>query len=193
MNRLKSYYHVAKHNTLHLLGVNPRLTSVRCMLRLTHNPLNISKKFYRTCVCGDIETEIHHFFYCNFRDAARTIHSNRVCNIVTDNKSPEIFDCLSNVELLRIFLFGLPDDGPSHISVAVFYVVDEFLTSCNRFWQYPRDLVHHLWEIRAFLLHFFVDADLLQLYLHDVPDASTSVSDAVFNIVDAFLKCCMRC
>jgi len=33
MNHLKSYYHVAKHSTLHLLGVNPRLTSIRCMLR----------------------------------------------------------------------------------------------------------------------------------------------------------------
>ena len=133
MNRLMSYYHVAKQNTHHLLGVNPRLTSVRCMLRLAHSPLNINKKSYRTCVCGDIETEIHHFFYCNFRAAARTIHSNRAGNIVTDNKSPEIFDCLSDVGLLRIFLFGLPDDEPSHISVAVFCAVDEFLTSCNRF------------------------------------------------------------
>jgi len=44
MNRLKSYYHVAKHSSLYLLGVNPRLTSVRCMLRLAHSPLNISKK-----------------------------------------------------------------------------------------------------------------------------------------------------
>jgi len=37
-------------------------------------------------------------------------------------------------ELLRIFLFGLPDDEPSHISVAVFCAVDDFLKSCNRFW-----------------------------------------------------------
>ena len=50
--------------------------------------------------------------------------------------------------------------------------------------------MHHLWEIRAFLLYFFVDADLLQLqlYLYDVPDTSTSVSDVVLNTVDAFLK-----
>ena len=63
-----------------------------------------------------------------------------------------------------------------HISVAVFGGVDDFLKCCNRFWQHPPDLVKHLWEIRAFLLYFFVDADLLQLqlYLHDVPDASTS-------------------
>ena len=62
MNRLTSYYHVAKQNTHHLLGVNPRLTSVRCMLRLAHSPVNINKKSYRTCVCDDIETEIHLLF-----------------------------------------------------------------------------------------------------------------------------------
>ena len=112
MNRLKSYFHVSKHSTLHLLGVNPRLTFVRCMLSLAHSPLNINKRSYRTCVCADIETEIHLFFYCKYHDAARAIHCNRECNIVTDNKSPEVFDCLSNVELLRIFLFGLPDDEP---------------------------------------------------------------------------------
>jgi len=92
MNRLKSYYHVAKHSTLHLLGVNPRLTSVRCMLRLAHSLAH------------------NLFFYCKLHDAARAILSNRVCSIVTVNKSPEIFDRLSDVELLRIFLFGLPDD-----------------------------------------------------------------------------------
>ena len=40
-----------------------------------------------------------------------------------------------------------------------------------------------------------VDDDLLQLQLYvcDVPDASTSVSDAVFNTVDAFLNYCIGC
>jgi len=95
--------------------------------------LNVNKKSYRTCACGDIETKIHLFFYCNFHDAARAILFNKVCNIVTDHKSPEFFDCLSNVGLLRIFLFGLPDNEPSHISVAVFCAVDDFLKSCNRF------------------------------------------------------------
>jgi len=133
MNRLTSYYHVAKQNTHHLLGVNPRLTSVRCMLRLAHSPVNINKKSYRTCVCDDIETEIHLLFYCNFHDAIRAILPNRVCNIVTDHKSPEFFDCLSNVELLRISLFGLPDDEPSHISVGVVCAVVDFLKSCNRY------------------------------------------------------------
>ena len=119
MNRLMSYYHVAKQNTHHLLGVNPHLTSVRCMLRLAHSPLNINKKSYRTCVCGDIETEIHLFFYCNFDDAARAILFNRVYNIATNNMSPGFFDCLSNVELLRIFVFGLPDNKPSHLGCCV--------------------------------------------------------------------------
>jgi len=39
MNLLKSYYHVTKHSAIHLLGVNPRLTSVRCMLRRAQSPL----------------------------------------------------------------------------------------------------------------------------------------------------------
>jgi len=43
MNRVKSYYHVAKHSTLHLLRENPLLTSVRFMLRLARSPLNINK------------------------------------------------------------------------------------------------------------------------------------------------------
>ena len=119
------------------LGFNPRLTSVRCMLCLAHSPLNINKKSYRTCVCGDIETEIHLFFCCNFHDAARAILFNRVYNIVTNNMSPEFFDCLSNVQLLRIFLFGLPDNEPSHVSVAVFCAMDDFLKSCNKFWCVP--------------------------------------------------------
>jgi len=103
------------------------------MLRFTHSPLNINTKSYLTCVSGDIETEIHLFFCCKIHDDARAILCNGVCNIVTDNKSHEIFDCLSNVELLRVFLFGLPDDEPSHISVAVFCTVGDFRKSYNRF------------------------------------------------------------
>jgi len=80
-----------------------------------------------------ISKQIHLFFYCNFHDAARAILFNRVYNVVTNNISPEFFDCLSNVQLLRIFLFGLPDNEPSHVSVAVFGAVDDFLKFCNRF------------------------------------------------------------
>jgi len=45
----------------------------------------------------------------------------------------------------------------------------------------------------CFFVVFFVHADLLKLYLYDVPDASTSVSDTVFSTVDEFLQCCIRC
>jgi len=61
------------------------------------------------------------------------IPSNRVSNIVTDNKSLELFDCLSNDVLMLIFLFGLPDDELSHSSVAVFCSVDDLLKSCINF------------------------------------------------------------
>jgi len=74
MNRLKFFYHIAKHSTPHRLGVNPGLTSVRCMLRLANSPLNINKKLYRICVCGDIETELQLFIYCKFHDVALAIH-----------------------------------------------------------------------------------------------------------------------
>ena len=50
-------------------------------------PIKIS---CRICVCGEIETEINLFFYCNFHDSARAVLFNRVCNIVTDNKSKTI-------------------------------------------------------------------------------------------------------
>jgi len=53
-------------------------------------------------------------------------------------------------------LIWLADNEPSHISIAVFCAMDDFLKSCNRFWQHPRNLVHHLWEIRAFLLYLFL-------------------------------------
>ena len=68
--------------------------------------------------------------------------------------------------MLRIFLFGLPGDEPSHISVAVFCAVDDFC------------LVIDFDNIRATFLRapfmgnlcfsavFFVDADLLQLQLY---------------------------
>jgi len=128
-----------------------------------HSPLNINKKSFRTCVCGDIETEIHLFFYCN--------------------KSPEFFDCLSNVELLHVFLFGLPDDEPSHISVAVFCAVNDFLKYCNRFWQHPRVLVHRIWEIRAFLLYKFC-------WCRSVATAMKSIWCAW--CVDLRFRCCIQ-
>jgi len=135
-----SYYHVAKQNTHHLLGVNPRLTSVLCMLRLAHSPLNINKKSYRTCVCSDIETEIHLFFHCNFHDAARAILYNRVYNIVTNNISPEFFDCLSNVSCC-VFSYLACLITSHHISRLLCFVpwmifsslVIDFDKSCNRF------------------------------------------------------------
>jgi len=71
------------------------------MLRLSHSPLRINKKSYRIDVCGDIEAELHLSFYCKFHDAAQTVRCNKVCNILTDNKLSEHFDCLINVELLR--------------------------------------------------------------------------------------------
>ena len=87
---------------------------------------NINKMSYRICVWDDIVTELHRFFYCKFHDTARAVLFNKFCHILTDNKLPEHFDCLSNVELLLLFLFGL-SDVPTQISVDVFCAVVEFL------------------------------------------------------------------
>jgi len=46
LNRLNSHYHISKKSTPHLLGLNPQMTSIRCMLRFAHSPLNISKNNY---------------------------------------------------------------------------------------------------------------------------------------------------
>ena len=102
------------------------------MLRLARSPY-ITKKSYRICVCGDIETELHILFYCKFHNAEPEILCNKVCNVVTDKKLPGHFEFVSNVELLRILLFGLPDDEPSHISMAAFCALDNFRKSCYRF------------------------------------------------------------
>jgi len=128
MNRLKSYYNVSKYNNPHHFGINPHLTTDRFMLRFANTPLNIYKKYYCTCVCDAIETELRLFFNCKFHNAARAILCTRVCDIVSANKLPEVFDYLSNHELLHTFVFGLPDDEPSFISspTAVFCAVDEF-------------------------------------------------------------------
>ena len=146
MNPFKSYYKVAKHTSTSW-EVNPRLTSVRCMLRFAHSPLNTSTKSHLICVCGDNETELHLFFYCKIHDAAHAMLCNKVCNILTDNKLAEHFNYLSNVELLLRFVFGLSEE-PTQASVAVFCAVDE------EFWQAPRNTVHHLCVIRTFLLYF---------------------------------------
>ena len=39
-----------KKSTHHLLGLNPQMTSIRCMLRFAHSPLNITKNNYRVCI-----------------------------------------------------------------------------------------------------------------------------------------------
>jgi len=71
-------------------------------------------------------------FCCNFHDVARAILCNIAYNILTRNKLAEHFDSFTNVDLLRLFLFGL-SDGAIQISVDIFCAVYEFLKSCGRF------------------------------------------------------------
>jgi len=88
-NRLKSYYHVAKHGTPHLFRVILIYNSF--VVCFAHSPWNINKNRIVLAFAVISKLRFAFSFTVNFHDAARAILSNRVCNIVTDNKSPELF------------------------------------------------------------------------------------------------------
>jgi len=114
-----------------LLGLNPHMTSIRCMLRFAHSPY-LTKNNYRFCICGEMETELHLFFHCNVHCATRTALHNKVHDILNETGFAERFERLGHTDLLRLYLYGVPD-APTAVSVAVFGAVDEFLKCCNRF------------------------------------------------------------
>jgi len=72
---------------------------------------------------------------------------------MTGNKVAEHFDCLSKVELLSLFLFGL-SGAPIQISVAVLCAVDEFLKLCGEFRLRLSNIKRRVCAIRGFLLYF---------------------------------------
>jgi len=100
MNRLNSHYHISRKST-HLLGLNPHMTSIRCMLRFAHSPLNITKNNYPFCICGEMEIELHLFFHCNVHCAARTALHNKVHDILNETGFAERFERLGHTDLLR--------------------------------------------------------------------------------------------
>ena len=53
-----------KHPVWHLHGRNPQGTSLLCMLRLGHSPLNIDSRHYCRCNCGKPRTEKHLLLHC---------------------------------------------------------------------------------------------------------------------------------
>ena len=64
-NRVTLFYHGKNGNIWHLQGSNPFATSLRCMFRLGHSPLNINMKSFRQCSCGSTETLEHLLLQCN--------------------------------------------------------------------------------------------------------------------------------
>jgi len=50
-----------KNSTHHLVGINIRLNSVRCIFRFAYSLLYINKTNRHVCVCSNIETELHLF------------------------------------------------------------------------------------------------------------------------------------
>jgi len=107
------------------------MTSIRCMLRFGHSPLNITKNNYRVCIC-EMETELHLFFHCNVHCAAGTALHNKLHDILNETGFAERFERLGDTDLLRLYLHGVPD-APAAVSVAIFNAVDEFLKCCDRF------------------------------------------------------------
>jgi len=108
-----------------LLGLNPQMTSIRCMLRLAHSPLNITKNNYRVCICGEMETELHLFFHCNVHCAARTALHNKAHHILNETCFTERFERLGHTDLLRLYLHGVPD-APTSVSVATLKLLTNF-------------------------------------------------------------------
>jgi len=64
-NRITLFYHGKNRNIWHLQGSNPSATSLRCMFRLGHSPLNINMESFRQCSCGSTETLEHLLLQCN--------------------------------------------------------------------------------------------------------------------------------
>jgi len=108
------------------------MTSIRCMLRFAHSPLNITKNNNRVCICGKMETELHLFFHCNVHCAARTALHNKVHDILNETGFAERFERLDHTDLLRLYLHRVPN-APTAVSVAIFNAVEEFLKCCDRF------------------------------------------------------------
>ena len=58
-NRITVFCHGKNRNIWLLQGSNPSATSLRCVFRLGHSPLNINMKSFRQCSCGSTETLEH--------------------------------------------------------------------------------------------------------------------------------------
>ena len=194
-NRLKSYYHVAKHGTPNLFRVILIYNSF--VVCFAHSPWNINKNRIVLAFAVISKLRFAFSFTVNFHDAARAILSNRVCNIVTDNKSPELFFLIVWVTLscwvyshlaclmMSHHISRLLCFGPLVIFLSIVIDFDIRATLC---------IVYRLIRDSCFFCFsvVFFPADVSLLYLYDVPDASTSFSNAVFNTVDEFLKCRIR-
>jgi len=77
-----------------------------------------------------METQLLLFFHCNVHCAARTLLYTKVHDILNENGLAERFECLGHTDLLRLYLYGVPDT--SSVSVAIFNAVDKFLKCCKR-------------------------------------------------------------
>jgi len=83
-------------------------------------------------MCGEMETELHLFFQCNAHCAARTALHNKAQVILNETSFDEWFEHLGHTDLLRLYLYGVPDVRTA-VSLPIFNSVDEFLKCYNRY------------------------------------------------------------
>ena len=109
-NRITLFYHGKNRNIWHLQGSNPSATSLRCMFRLGHSPLNINMKFFWQRSCGSTETLEHLLLQCN-----STLHNRNVLLLTLKNAllneknyNQQQYSTITNKTLIHILLFGHP-------------------------------------------------------------------------------------
>jgi len=102
--RQDTFYWGAKHNCWYLHDSNPRNTSLRCRLRLGHSVLNLNKRTYHMCLCGNKETEEHLLLNCSLHSVLRVDLMQSVKSILLK----EGLHLHDHSSLLQLLLFGHP-------------------------------------------------------------------------------------
>jgi len=131
--RLETFYWGSKHNCWHLHGSNPRNTSLRCRLRLGHSVLNLNKRTYRMCLCGNNETEEHLLLNCSLHSVLRVDLMQSVKSILLKEG---LQDLLSSVLHDRSSLFQLLLHGHPSLKLKptakMYNAVSKYLELTNR-------------------------------------------------------------
>jgi len=133
-NRITLFYHGMNCNIWHLQGSNPSATSLRCVFRLGHSPLNINMKSFRQWSCGSTETLEHLLLQCNLTLHHRHLLLLTLKNTLLNEKiynQPQ-YSIIRNKTLIHILLFGHPKLSFKP-TVVIFSALSRFLKNSWRF------------------------------------------------------------